>query len=151
MNPNKRKTLEFPKLNGQRVPSYSEKFVSSAARQRLEHLVSPHVDSFNYFLEFGLNEAISDIPQMEFLLPDGPNVKIRFTEAQISYPTKNDDFSENTTLTPREARERGISYTGSMLAHVVINVDDIIDELGISSRFGEMPIMVKSDRCHLKG
>ena len=147
----KRKTLEIAKVSGQRVPSYSNKFVNSDTRDRLEHLVAPHVDSFNYFLEFGLTEAIADIPVMEFNLEDGPTIKIRFTEGQISYPTKNDDFSDNTNLTPREARERGISYTGSLLVHLVVDVEGVIENMGFSSRFGDFPVMVKSERCHLKG
>ena len=151
MSADRRETLEIVKVEGQRVPSYSNRFVNTETRDRLEHLVAPHVDSFNYFLEYGLNEAISDIPVMEFMLEDGPIIKLRFTEAQISYPTKNDDFSETSNLTPREARERGISYTGALLVHLVVDVDDKIEGLGFSAKFGDFPIMVKSERCHLRG
>ena len=151
MSTKSRETLEIRKVEGQRVPSYANQFVNSETRDRLEHLVAPHVDSFNYFLEYGLNEAINDIPVMEFQLENGPLIKMRYTEAQISYPAKNDDFSENSNITPREARERGISYTGSLLAHLIIDIDDTIDGMGFSSKFGEFPIMVKSERCHLRG
>ena len=151
MSADRRKTLEITKVEGQRVPSYANQFVSNETRERLEHLVAPHVDSFNYFLEYGLNEAIGDIPVMEFKLEDGPSIKMRFTEAQISYPTKNDDFSANINLTPREARERGISYVGSLLVHLAVDVDETVEGLSFSSRMGDFPIMVKSERCHLKG
>ncbi len=32
--------------------------------------VSPHVDSFDYFLEYGIQDAISDIPPMFIEFPD---------------------------------------------------------------------------------
>ena len=147
----KRKTLEIARVDGQRVPSYSDKFVNSETRDRLEHLVAPHVDSFNYFLEYGLAESIADLPPMEFSLENGQHVKIQFTGAEINCPTKNDDFSASTNLTPREARERGISYGGSFLTHLIVNVEGHLENMGFSSRFGEMPIMIKSDRCHLRG
>lgn len=112
MNYQKRKTLEIAKVQGQRVPSYSDRFVNNETKERLEHLVAPHVDSYNYFIEYGLQEAVTDLPVFEFKLEDGPVIKIRYTEASIAYPTKHDDFCDNTKLTPREARERGISYVG---------------------------------------
>lgn len=64
-----RQTLEFPKRSTddgkQNIPSYSRKFVSAEARARLEHLVAPHVDSFDYFLESGLRAAVQDLPAYE--------------------------------------------------------------------------------------
>ena len=147
----KRKTLEIAKVKGQRVPSYSNKFVNSETRYRLEHLVAPHVDSFNYFLEFGLSQSIADLPAMEFNVEDGPNIKIQFTDAQISHPQKNDDFSATSDMTPREARERGVSYVGCLKVHLVVDVEGVLENLGFVSKFGDFPIMVKSDRCHLKG
>ena len=50
---------------GLRIPSYSDDPVKGDARRRLRHLVSPHVDSFDYFLELGLDSAVADLPPHE--------------------------------------------------------------------------------------
>jgi hypothetical protein len=49
------------KTEGQRLPSFSDEFVPENTRLRLMHLVAPHVDSFNYFLDVGLSSAVADV------------------------------------------------------------------------------------------
>ena len=115
-----RTTLEFSKKGKQAIPSYVDRsFVNSATKDRLEHLVAPHVDSFNYFLNHGLLEAINDIPENEFNLGEDLVVRMKFTDVQIGYPQKNDDQS-GMDLTPREARERGLSYTGVLTTTITM-------------------------------
>ena len=63
-----RKNEVIARTEGQRIPSFSEKFVPENTRKRLIHLVAPHVDSYNYFLELGLETAIADILPLEMLL-----------------------------------------------------------------------------------
>ena len=48
---------------GQRIPSYQSegKQCTDNVHKRLEHLVAPHVDSFNYFLDGGIKAAVNDI------------------------------------------------------------------------------------------
>lgn len=140
-------------VEGQFVPSYANSFVDPKVLLRLEHLVAPHIDSFNYFLNSGLQEAINDIPIMEIQLADGPNVKLQFISASIGQPTKNDDFCDSSKLTPREARERDISYTGALGVQIKVTTTkgDDENEMSFHCRFGEFPIMVQSDRCHLRG
>ena len=66
------------------VPSYPNGFVSDSVRRRLEHLVSGHVDSFSYFLEHGLQEAVSDIQPLEMKLDDAENpIYIKFGVTNI--------------------------------------------------------------------
>lgn len=140
-------------VEGQHVPSYSNKFVDPKTLLRLEHLVAPHIDSFNYFLNSGLQEAIDDIPIMEMQPENGPNIKLQFLSASVGQPTKNDDFCDSSKLTPREARERDISYTGSLGVQLKVTTayNNEENEMAFSCRFGDFPIMVQSDRCHLKG
>jgi len=51
-------------------------------------------------------------------------------------------------VTPREARERGISYVGAMDITTVISIEGQ-DEVRHRLRLGELPIMVRSSKCHL--
>ena len=146
-----RTTLEFSKKGKQAIPSYVDRsFVNSATKDRLEHLVAPHVDSFNYFLNHGLLEAINDIPENEFNLGEDLVVRMKFTDVQIGYPQKNDDQS-GMDLTPREARERGLSYTGVLTTTINVDIPGEVEGMTLTVRMGDLPIMVKSDRCHLKG
>jgi DNA-directed RNA polymerase beta subunit len=116
-----RKVDVVAKTEGQRIPSCSDKFVPERTRKRLQHLVAPHVESFNYFLDSGLSTAIEDILPLEVSLIDGPFIRIKVESMSISNPSKSDDYTDG-KLTPREARERGLSYSSPMIMHFVVEV-----------------------------
>lgn len=44
--------------------------------QAVVSLGAPHVDSFNFFLGKGLQEAVMDIPPLEFALKSGTRVSL---------------------------------------------------------------------------
>jgi DNA-directed RNA polymerase I subunit RPA2 len=137
------------------VPSYPNGFVTDKVRRRLEHLVSGHVDSFSYFLEHGISEAVNDMPALEMKLDnEGSPIYIRMavTNIHVGYPTRpNDDMERK--FTPREARERGLSYTGAMSINYNIVITDALnsDPMAFTASLGNLPIMVQSERCNLKG
>lgn len=161
-----------------RVPSYSEGVADSATRQRLLHLTAPHVESFDYFLSTGMHAAVSDVSPLEMRIesatpnpPTAPNppkpsssslpssssssasskplfVRLLFTSIRVGVPLKGDDGVE-LPLTPREARERGLNYAGQMFAGVTVLVNDT-QEMRFEVSLGDFPIMVLSERCHLK-
>jgi DNA-directed RNA polymerase I subunit RPA2 len=118
------------------------------AKLKLQQIVFPHVESFNYFITTGLSEAISDIPPIEFNLGNDLEIKMIYTESQIGYPVKFENMSD-TKLTPREARERGISYSAPLIVATKIELNNghSFDTL---FKCGNIPIMVMSERCHLR-
>jgi DNA-directed RNA polymerase I subunit RPA2 len=111
--------------------------------------VAPHVESYNYFVALGMNEALEDLPVNEMMPEEGQHIQMHYTGVNIANPQKNDEHSTS-KLTPREARERGLSYSGLMMGIVKITLDDGTD-INISVKFGEMPVMVASERCCLNG
>ena len=155
------------------IPSVSSTFVDEKTRLRLRHLVSSHTDSFSYMLERGLDEAVNDMPNLDMKLSGGKpavqeiddgsedegesggSIYIRMgcSKVQVARPSRTSETGER-KFVPREARERGLSYTGSMVANFNISVD-IDDEptttLAVSARLGELPIMVMSEKCNLIG
>jgi len=136
------------------IPSFANagQFVKPEVHRRLVHLVAPHVDSFDYFLDMGLSDAVADIPPMEMLLGEDLAIKMQFQQPEVGFPSKREDLSAVTRVTPREARERAISYTGAMEASVLIHVPSLQPEpFSIRVRLGDLPIMVMSNRCSLKG
>jgi DNA-directed RNA polymerase I subunit RPA2 len=157
-----------PKYTLKPIPSFADKsfgdgIIDDATKARLEHSVAPHVDSFNYFLENGIDAIVHDMLPIDIALIDGTldaklgfsdvrpdcEIKMLFESITIAEPSKNEKNDLNNALFPREARESGISYTGSMHANIVIDVGD--HSMTINTRMGEMPIMVMSEKCHLRG
>ncbi len=178
---------------GQYIPSFTDtgKQCNDQVHRRLEHLIAPHVDSFDYMVEEGLDCAVKDISPMMIKLIDNKssdieeagasvsrvsddgdneendnqnrkssskdevNIRIHFEELRISEPYKRDigvtgsvSGSLDPRITPREARERGISYQGAMEVTACISIDGQ-DDMRHQLRLGEMPIMVRSRKCHL--
>ena len=137
----------------QQIPSFSGagEFVKPSTHHRLVHLVAPHVDSFNYFLDHGLQTAVDDIPAFDFQLGLGDgamNINFKVESAEVKSPLKREDLSQNDQLTPREARERGMTYAGALEATLKVQLDGG-DEFNIRTRLGDLPIMVMSNKCHL--
>jgi DNA-directed RNA polymerase I subunit RPA2 len=151
MNSSKRKSISNSKQK--LTPSFVTGYVSDSVRRRLEHLVSGHVDSYSYFLQTGLNESINDIPPLDMKLdPHNIYIRIGINEVRVGNPSRTNEDSEK-KFTPREARERGLSYTGSMLASYEVNITNgtQINSMTFTSRLGDLPIMVMSEKCNLQG
>lgn len=135
---------------GQRLPAFHEEdsVCSPTVLKRLKHLVAPHVDSYNYFLEHGLEAALADLPPMHQQLGEDLHFQMKIHSVTIQQPLKHEDLTSTDRLTPRECRERHISYTGSMEAVVTVNMNDG-EQLSVRVKLGEMPVMVQSLKCHL--
>ena len=145
-----RKNSAIAKAPGRSIPSFAQGFVDESTRKRLKHIVAPHVDSFNYFLEMGLKTAIANMLPLDMKLGDnGPFITMKVESAQIAFPTKKDDMVEK-ELTPREARERGMTYAGAMSANLTVELSDG-NKFDVQVRLGQLPIMVMSEKCHLRG
>lgn len=159
----------------QTCPSFRRGHVPSPSDvKRLRSLALPHVGSFDYFLDRGLSLAISDIIPFEIDLIDikktksgqtnvnkeVQTLKLWIENVRIAKPVKTDQ-NESSILTPRECRELGLMYSGSMTGDFCyqvnnrkLNEDGTMTEIPgqvnkISKKFGDMPIMVTSKACHL--
>jgi DNA-directed RNA polymerase I subunit RPA2 len=165
-----RKSHPIAKTLGQRIPSYADGFISNDTRKRLQHLVAPHVDSFDYCLDHGLIQAIEDLSYQDLKLPDdGPFIKVGVTSIHVASPSVRDDNIER-KLGPREARERGFTYAGAMSMDLVVEVTEsslgsgdssISNSLAVGNemcnaytipvKLGNLPIMTMSSKCNLYG
>src|SRR5689334_3828184 len=116
------------KTEGTKLPSYSEKCVDATTWQRLQHLVAPHVDSFDYFLECGLEDAVSEMTPVEFDLSPTLKIKMQYTSGKVNHPSKKDELLDG-VFTPREARESGSSYCGAMSGQLEVFINDAEDPM----------------------
>ncbi|XP_020263709.1 DNA-directed RNA polymerase I subunit 2 isoform X2 [Asparagus officinalis] len=112
----------------------------------LRHLFKPHIESFDYFIDKGMELALTSIRPVE--IADG-NTKLRiyFGEPRLLPPR---DASANRNIYPQECREARTTYKGDFSVEVFFQYND-----GPSIRhrlsFGQLPIMLMSKRCHLRG
>jgi DNA-directed RNA polymerase beta subunit len=165
----------------QACPSYHNGYIPTIDDvQRLRSLTLPHVESYNYFLEYGLSAGIQSLEPMELDiidpsvlkqqqqittsanipddLQDVSTIQYWIEDVTIAKPMKSfTTGSSGRCLFPREARERGCMYsgtiTGTFCYRLLERRNDIIipnQIVRISNKtFGEMPIMVLSKACHL--
>ncbi|GMM31362.1 DNA-directed RNA polymerase I core subunit [Martiniozyma asiatica (nom. inval.)] len=128
----------------------------------LYQAVQPHVGSFDALTEGPsgglLNIAVKDLGTTTiFDVADpnriGPNkLNIRVDSVQISRPEVpfQDKLTTNRDTYPSECRERMISYKGKLSLKLAWSINDG-DEQSEVRDCGLLPVMVQSNRCHLKG
>ncbi|XP_050497615.1 DNA-directed RNA polymerase I subunit RPA2 isoform X2 [Diabrotica virgifera virgifera] len=109
----------------------------------------PHTTSFNYMVNQGLSEAIKDLNSVEFLLNER-KIKLTITNCLFQKPEVPPEMVlvRNKTIYPTSCRQSANTYKGKFL----VEVDWYIDEeqqQSFTKDLGEIPVMVKSERCHL--
>ncbi len=132
--------------------------------QQLRELTAPHVDSFNYFLDVGLSQGISDIEPVELCLADPrkqqqqdwsetSSIQFWIEDVRVSPPSRPDGKA----LLPRECRERNLMYAGPMTATFCYQIQERRNGQTFPGKtvrlpkraFGNIPICVLSRACHL--
>lgn len=124
---------------------------SAASAGRLNDLAAPHVQSFNYLLRSGLADAVRALPARTVRARGGQELRFWVESASIDRPRQPSDASvADTRLLPSECRERGTTYGGELSVTLARTVDG--GEVSQSQhKLGLMPIMVRSEGCHLSG
>ena len=143
-----------------------------SAYPALTDALQPHIESFNALFEKNdlLGAAIRDIGTKTFL--DGkPDLqkpshdisetgghrrrnRLSVTIRQVYLdkailPSINKISTTNRKIYPAECRERHATYKGRLRARVVFKLNDG-DSLETDRDLGQVPIMLKSNRCHLE-
>ncbi|ODV58459.1 DNA-directed RNA polymerase I core subunit RPA135 [Ascoidea rubescens DSM 1968] len=151
-------TVKFSTLKTQRRFQNPPK--NKSAYPLLTEAVQPHIGSFNGLTEGPdggiLNLAVKDIGSITVYDNNDPyrvgnKIKIRVDSVQLAKPavTQNDTISLNRRIYPVECRERHTTYRSRLLLKVCWSVNDG-EELSQTREAGQIPIMVKSNRCHLE-
>ncbi|XP_076280843.1 RNA polymerase I subunit Rpl135 [Lasioglossum baleicum] len=116
----------------------------------LQNLGTPHTDSFNYMLEDGLSEGVRDNPLVYIHLPNEEKVALWIDDVTVHQPSVpvGTIGVKNHRIYPTECRQRGCTYKGKMTVKLGWSINGKIQE-ALERDLGEIPIMVKSNRCHL--
>ena len=136
--------------------------INNESNSILQHHVHPHLNSFNFFLEEGIEAVIADLCPTEIDLPKGEEktgnkLSVWVESVTISPPMKKGNDTES-RLFPSECRERKIPYASTMTVSMGYRIngdEDTGNESGaprlITRVYAGFPIMVGSTVCHLRG
>ncbi|KAK0748116.1 hypothetical protein B0T21DRAFT_302404 [Apiosordaria backusii] len=129
----------------------------------LQEAVNPHIEAFNALFRNDdkpslLDHAIAEIGTKTFLdgderaAPAGKNkltVRYKSVTLQRAQVPPSNKFAKRREIFPAECRERHASYRGKLTAVLEYRINDG-DAHEFVRELGQMPIMVKSNKCHLE-
>jgi DNA-directed RNA polymerase subunit B len=114
--------------------------------------ITSNIDSFNNFIDFGLQRIIDEMDQIEpTIIPhDVDEFKIKFDNIKVAKPMITEADGSERKIFPSEARLRNISYSAQVTVDVATFINGVQRE-SFTTTLGRMPIMLMSNRCHLNG
>uniref|UniRef100_A0A2P2LTX3 DNA-directed RNA polymerase n=2 Tax=Rhizophora mucronata TaxID=61149 RepID=A0A2P2LTX3_RHIMU len=120
--------------------------------RELEELVRHHIDSYDYMVDRGLEIMLDNIKPVKIHDPfTDTSLSIFLSNPRLYEPQKERGLKTKlSALFPFECRQAKISYTGRFEADVCFQYNG---RQAIRERFnfGQLPIMLKSKLCHLRG
>src|ERR687886_688447 len=114
---------------------------------RREGVARQHLNSYNEFMERGLQSIIDEVGEIEIETTEYP-YKIRLSKIKLQQPRIMELDGSITHVAPMEARLRNLTYASPVMLECSVVEDGKI----LESRFihiGDMPVMVKSNICIL--
>ena len=117
-------------------------------------LVRQHLDSYNTFIDHGLQEVINEVAQIDIEIPESPyqiklgQVWVIDPQSRISGPYITEVDGTKHEIYPMESRFRNLSYA----APVALEMTPIIDGREQDTELvliGDLPVMLKSKLCVL--
>ena len=112
-----------------------------------EGIARQHLNSFDEFLERGLQSIIDEVNQIDIENAEYP-YKIQLGKVKLQQPRMMELDGSITHITPAEARLRNVSYS----APVMMEANVVEDGKILETRFvhiGDIPVMAKSNACIL--
>lgn len=104
-----------------------------------------HIDSFNKFLESGLQKIIDEQRIIETDLED---TYIKLGKIRVENPVVKEADGAIEKLYPNEARLRNLSYSAPLYLQMSVVVGEEEKEPQ-EAKIGQLPVMIKSDICNL--
>jgi DNA-directed RNA polymerase subunit B len=116
-----------------------------------EHnFVQSDIESFNLFIEKGLNEIIEENKEVVPTIIPGniDSFKIKLDKIWVTKPEIIEADGSKRDVYPVEARLRKITYSAPVFIEISAHINDVQRE-SFETQIGNMPIMLKSKFCHL--
>jgi len=115
-----------------------------------EGISKQHLNSFDEFIEKGLQEIIDEIGDIE--IENEFPYKIRLEKIRLNPAQLTELDGSITQITPAEARLRNVSYTCPLM--MTANIHEEGKQLPAETKqihIGDLPVMVRSHACRLYG
>jgi DNA-directed RNA polymerase subunit B len=138
-----------------------DRSVLSQAYLKREKIAQHQLDSFNYFLSEGMQKIVDEQSYVETSI-SGEDEKgkykqgVKFGTIRVGSPKAREADGSYESIFPSQARLRNLNYSASVYLGMLLvkkyENDEISDE-GEEKEIevGELPIMLKSNRCNLYG
>jgi len=112
-----------------------------------EGVSKQHLNSFDEFLENGLQQIINEVAEIDIENAEYP-YKIKLGKIKLMKPRMTELDGSITNITPAEARLRNVSYVAAFMLEASV----VEDGKTLETKFihiGDIPVMVKSHACVL--
>jgi len=124
---------------------YNWEVVDSLFKER--PLVQQHIDSYNEFIKTKIHTAISELEDIE---TNKENCVIRLHKVRVEKPVVTEADGSKRTITPLECRLRKKTYSAPVFVEMsLLDSGKEVDREEVY--IGELPVMIRSDICHLAG
>ncbi|MEM2759536.1 MAG: DNA-directed RNA polymerase subunit B [Nitrososphaerales archaeon] len=114
---------------------------------RREGVARQHLNSYNEFIERGLQSIIDEVNEVVIETAEYP-YKIKLGKIKLQQPRIMELDGSVTHLAPMEARLRNLTYAAPIMLECSVVEDGKILETKFI-QIGDMPVMVKSNACIL--
>lgn len=106
-----------------------------------------HIDSFNKFIDFGLQKIIDE---QRIIETDIEDTYLKLGKIRVEHPVVKEADGAIEKLYPNEGRLRNLSYSGPLYLEMSVVKEGIESEV-MEAKIGQLPIMIKSKICNLLG
>jgi DNA-directed RNA polymerase subunit B len=137
-------------LSDERIKQLEETY----PRILLVNLVRQHLDSYNEFIDHGLQEVVDEVGEIPIEVPENPykvklgQIWVIDPQSRITGPYVTEVDGTKHEIYPMEARLRNLAYA----APIALEMTPIIDGREQDTELvyiGNIPVMLKSKLCFL--
>jgi len=112
--------------------------------------VDHQIKSFNEFIDYRVQKIIDEIGEIQLETPELAEFKIKLGKVRIPSPSIKEADGATRTITPMEARIRDLTYASPVFVEMIPVINGVEQEPQ-EVKLGDLPIMVRSNRCVLSG
>ena len=118
------------------------------AFQQERGFVRFQIDSFNDFIERGLQKIVNEIKQIEPEVPEIGDLVIKLGKVTVGEPSVREADGTTRKILPSEARLRDLTYAAPIHVEMTPIVNKVEQE-SVPVHVGDLPIMLRSKYCPL--
>ncbi len=107
-----------------------------------------HIDSFNKFIDNGLQKIIDE---QKIIETDIEGTHLKLGRIRVEHPVVKEADGAIEKLYPNEARLRNLSYSGPLYLEMSVVSEENGESEVLEAKIGQLPIMAKSKICNLLG